>query len=553
MEVTPRLVPWLDWGEWQAVYHSLFEANSNQQWGLDAIALWRLRGRLPHAIDITASLVEVIIQDSHRPRSEHELRMQYSIIIVRAVNGLVDPSQQSYFADSVMSLASKIDIPGWIVELRHDATHNVLPSLSILRSAANHMLQWLHRYYWSPQLVHLSSLTSLCVPHIQFKKVKKKGKKVIKEVVVPPSVSFDDCCPTLLLDLLLSQFLSTTLGVKVPTSSASLSTHSQLITKVVRKQKNNWLPVIKSACKFAPGFSICILMRIYLHLAEFILQIQAISYKNVKLGGKLKFDDEEDFTWSMKIGCFWINLISSEFNPVVTDTNFHIIARSVENQFLCVCKRINKELDAKNQKLLSPLIACMLRSPLMASCNIEKIIQNTMNIDYTSVVEKGDSTMNLNSDDIENDDDDDDDDADDDDGDEDSHDDGNESREEAQTVHVVDREEKEEGILSELEALESWLATKNGDAVQHVDETKSSRGKRRREDHHDADSSNNGDCDIAKEIDLDEEEIKFLDPQLQQAPTIWEDDKDQEWPLGLVPGSSILGSMQNPSLIFSLY
>ena len=154
MEVTPRLVPWLDWGEWQAVYHSLFDADCNYPWGLEAIDLWRLRGRLPHAIDITASLVETIIQDSRNNRSEHEMRMLYGIVVVRTVNGLVDPSQQSYYADSVLSLASKIDIPGWIVELRHDATHNVLPSLSILRSAAQHMLQWLHQHYWLQQMVH---------------------------------------------------------------------------------------------------------------------------------------------------------------------------------------------------------------------------------------------------------------------------------------------------------------------------------------------------------------------------------------------------------------
>ena len=153
--------------------------------------MWRERGRLPHAIDITASIVEVVLHD-HGPtniqiqlkyslRSEHELRLQYSIVIVRAVNGLVDPSQQSYFADSVLSLASRIDIPGirtrffiyewwmnscitffrtaWIVELRHDATHNNLPPLSVLRSASRHMLTWLQKNYWMQQIVHLQSLS----------------------------------------------------------------------------------------------------------------------------------------------------------------------------------------------------------------------------------------------------------------------------------------------------------------------------------------------------------------------------------------------------------
>ena len=73
-------------------------------------------------------------------RSETELRLSYSIIIVRAVNGLVDPSQQGYFADSVASLAQRIGLPAWFVELRHDATHQQLPSLTMLRTAAQHLV-----------------------------------------------------------------------------------------------------------------------------------------------------------------------------------------------------------------------------------------------------------------------------------------------------------------------------------------------------------------------------------------------------------------------------
>ena len=172
-------------------------------------------------------------------------------------------------------------------------------------------------------------------------------------------------------------------------------------------------------------------MRICLHLAELILQIQAISHNNVKLGGKLKFDDEENFTWSMKIGCFWINLISSEYNPAITDMNFNITARSVENQFYTLCKRIEKDLSTKNHMMISPLIACMKRSSLMTRCNVEKIIQSTINIDCTSMVED-DIIENLENSgvDYDNEDDDDDDNGDDNGDDDDDDDDkGNDERE----------------------------------------------------------------------------------------------------------------------------
>ena len=38
-----------------------------------------------------------------------------------------------------------------MVDLRHEAAHRVLPSLSILREGANHALTWLQKEYWEAQ------------------------------------------------------------------------------------------------------------------------------------------------------------------------------------------------------------------------------------------------------------------------------------------------------------------------------------------------------------------------------------------------------------------
>ena len=38
-----------------------------------------------------------------------------------------------------------------MVDLRHEAAHRVLPSLSILREGANHALAWLRKEYWETQ------------------------------------------------------------------------------------------------------------------------------------------------------------------------------------------------------------------------------------------------------------------------------------------------------------------------------------------------------------------------------------------------------------------
>lgn len=58
----PRVVPWADWDEWLHVRNQLFSSESVQKLaGLEIVALWRLRGKLPHAIDSTAQFVNVRI------------------------------------------------------------------------------------------------------------------------------------------------------------------------------------------------------------------------------------------------------------------------------------------------------------------------------------------------------------------------------------------------------------------------------------------------------------------------------------------------------------
>jgi hypothetical protein len=65
--------------------------------------------------------------------SESELRLQYAMAVVRMVNGIADSSQRGRVAASVASLASVAGLPRILVDLRHEATHNELPSLAALR------------------------------------------------------------------------------------------------------------------------------------------------------------------------------------------------------------------------------------------------------------------------------------------------------------------------------------------------------------------------------------------------------------------------------------
>ncbi|RKP32043.1 Las1-domain-containing protein [Metschnikowia bicuspidata] len=76
------------------------------------------------------------------------LRAAYSMVLVRFVNGLLDPFQQGTYAAPLADIAKKIDLPYAFVEVRHSATHNTLPSLEMLREVADWALRWLWENYW---------------------------------------------------------------------------------------------------------------------------------------------------------------------------------------------------------------------------------------------------------------------------------------------------------------------------------------------------------------------------------------------------------------------
>ncbi|KAL7688174.1 hypothetical protein Plhal304r1_c020g0072981 [Plasmopara halstedii] len=184
MSCRRNAVPWVDWVEWQDVHESLFSTDPFlQQRAVSRVAAWRSRTQLPVAINATSQLVELQLHESmaqhhHHAvgvssRSHSELSLLYANIIVRCVNGLVDASQKGEYAHAVSTLAQRIGIPLWIVDLRHESTHNQLPSLPVLRFAARHLLAWLRANYWNAQerlirgrVHHVAEKLFLQFPHL---------------------------------------------------------------------------------------------------------------------------------------------------------------------------------------------------------------------------------------------------------------------------------------------------------------------------------------------------------------------------------------------------
>ena len=180
MSADPKCLPWQDWREFVEVGTALFahDAPELQVASLQRVAAWRVRGRVPHRVDLTAQLVEVMMHDaaagasaaamamggSHGAAvlSESMLQNNYAIAVLRAVNGVVDSGQKGTYATSVSVLASRVGLPGWLVDLRHDTSHNALPSLSTLRLAATTLLHWLHSEYWEAQTAQLRAVDAAC-------------------------------------------------------------------------------------------------------------------------------------------------------------------------------------------------------------------------------------------------------------------------------------------------------------------------------------------------------------------------------------------------------
>ncbi|KAI0897996.1 Las1-domain-containing protein [Annulohypoxylon nitens] len=124
-----------------------------KQHAVSRVSMWMQRGGCPHLVESTALLMAAILSDLHETRaransSSYSLRAAYSAAFSRFVTGLLDSQQDKQRKMSMYTVAKTIGLPATFVELRHQATHEQLPSLAKLRSAARKALDWIWAYYW---------------------------------------------------------------------------------------------------------------------------------------------------------------------------------------------------------------------------------------------------------------------------------------------------------------------------------------------------------------------------------------------------------------------
>ncbi|XP_009865839.1 PREDICTED: ribosomal biogenesis protein LAS1L [Apaloderma vittatum] len=107
--------------------------------------------KMPLAVDCTAELIRCKVLDSSGRLKSHELILSYGLALVRFVN-LITERKQKMVSIPLRQLAREVDIPIWVVDLRHELTHGKLPRLALCRKGCDVVLDWLRKTYWSRQL-----------------------------------------------------------------------------------------------------------------------------------------------------------------------------------------------------------------------------------------------------------------------------------------------------------------------------------------------------------------------------------------------------------------
>ncbi|GAV28759.1 hypothetical protein PMKS-002234 [Pichia membranifaciens] len=165
----PQLTPYKFPQEAEKLYKDFFHSRYSDQkaQAISKVRSYLTKGPIPHSVEITALLTEAILEDEKKtgvrlstyeksyPRvtsisnmSDLSIRLQYSMCIIKFVNGLLDPFQQSVYNISLHKLAIELNLPNYFVETRHVSTHERLPSLEMMRLVAQRALNWIKAEYW---------------------------------------------------------------------------------------------------------------------------------------------------------------------------------------------------------------------------------------------------------------------------------------------------------------------------------------------------------------------------------------------------------------------
>ncbi|KAM4665154.1 ribosomal biogenesis protein LAS1L [Discoglossus pictus] len=154
MATRRHVVAWLSKAEWDQVLEYLYSRDCKlQREALHRISAWKSRygNKMPLAVECTADLVRCKILEMSGGMGDEELVLIYGLALVRFVN-LITERRQKTVSIPLRRLANELNIPEWVVNIRHDITHGKMPKLSMCQKCWEFVMEWLRKEYWSRQL-----------------------------------------------------------------------------------------------------------------------------------------------------------------------------------------------------------------------------------------------------------------------------------------------------------------------------------------------------------------------------------------------------------------
>ena len=134
-----RVTPWSCTNEWSAVRDLVVGRHPT---ALSHLMVWSSRvGRLPAGVETTVSLLQAHLLNPHTPLS-------IATAVNRFLNHISHLGMALWDVSRLHEAASRLSVPEWVVEVRHETTHGAMPTITLLRAAMHFALTWLDTHYW---------------------------------------------------------------------------------------------------------------------------------------------------------------------------------------------------------------------------------------------------------------------------------------------------------------------------------------------------------------------------------------------------------------------
>ena len=134
-----RVTPWSCTNEWSAVRDLVVGRHPT---ALSHLMVWSSRvARLPAGVETTVSLLQAYLATPHTPLS-------IATAVNRFLNHISHLGMALWDVSRLHEAASRLSVPEWVVEVRHETTHGAMPTITLLRAAMHFALAWLDTHYW---------------------------------------------------------------------------------------------------------------------------------------------------------------------------------------------------------------------------------------------------------------------------------------------------------------------------------------------------------------------------------------------------------------------